>query len=50
MTQAATLAQLASSGALTADSSGNVGIGTTTPSSYGNGLVVYNSGPGVVRA
>jgi hypothetical protein len=31
MTQAATLAQLASSGALSADSSGNVGIGTTTP-------------------
>lgn len=31
MTQAATLAQLASSGALTADTSGNVGIGTTTP-------------------
>lgn len=34
MTQAATLAQLASSGALTADSSGDVGIGTTTPSAY----------------
>ena len=50
MTQAATLAQLASSGALSADTSGNVGIGTTTPSSYGNGLVVYNSGTGVVRA
>ena len=32
MTQAATLAQLASSGALTADSLGNVGIGTDTPS------------------
>jgi hypothetical protein len=32
MTQAATLAGLASSGALSADSSGNVGIGTTTPS------------------
>ena len=31
MTQAATLAQLASSGALSADTSGNVGIGTTTP-------------------
>jgi hypothetical protein len=31
MTQAATLAQLASSGALSADSSGNVGIGTTSP-------------------
>jgi len=31
MTQAATLAQLASSGALTADTSGNVGIGTSTP-------------------
>jgi hypothetical protein len=32
MTQAATLAQLASSGALSADSSGNVGIGTSSPS------------------
>jgi len=32
MTQAATLAQLASSGALSADTSGNEGIGTTTPS------------------
>jgi len=31
MTQAATLAQLASNGALSADTSGNVGIGTTTP-------------------
>jgi hypothetical protein len=31
MTAAATLAQLASSGALSADTSGNVGIGTTTP-------------------
>jgi hypothetical protein len=31
MTQAATLAQLASSGALYADTSGNVGIGTTSP-------------------
>jgi hypothetical protein len=31
MTQAATLAQLASSGALSADTSGNVGIGTTSP-------------------
>ena len=31
MTQAATLAQLASSGALSADTSGNVGIGTATP-------------------
>ena len=31
MTAAATLAQLASSGALTADSSGNVGIGTSSP-------------------
>ena len=32
------------------DSSGNVGIGTTTPSSYGNGLVVYNASTGVVRS
>ena len=32
MTQAATLAQLASSGALSADTSGNVGIGTSSPS------------------
>lgn len=32
MTQAATLAGLASSGALSADSSGNVGIGTSSPS------------------
>jgi hypothetical protein len=31
MTQAATLAQLASSGAITADANGYVGIGTTTP-------------------
>lgn len=31
MTQAVTLAQLASSGAITADTSGNVGIGTSTP-------------------
>lgn len=36
MTQAATLAQLASSGALSADTSGNVGIGTTTPDSLSN--------------
>lgn len=42
MTQAATLAQLASSGALTADTSGNVGIGTTTPS--GAKLHVVSSG------
>jgi hypothetical protein len=33
MTQAATLAQLASSGALSADTSGNVGIGIDTPTS-----------------
>jgi hypothetical protein len=32
------------------DSSGNVGIGTTTPSTYGNGLVVYNASTGVVRS
>jgi hypothetical protein len=31
MTQAATLAQLASSGALSADTSGNVGVGTSAP-------------------
>jgi hypothetical protein len=32
------------------DSSGNVGIGTSTPSTYGTGLVVYNSATGVVRS
>ena len=32
------------------DASGNVGIGTSTPSTYGNGLVVYNAATGVVRA
>jgi len=42
MTQAATLAQLASSGALSADTSGNVGIGTTTPSTYGKLAVSGN--------
>jgi len=35
MTQAVTLAQLASSGALSADTNGNVGIGTSSPSTYG---------------
>jgi hypothetical protein len=39
MTQAATLAALASSGALSADSSGNVGIGVTNP---GNKLSLPN--------
>lgn len=41
MTQAATLAQLASSGALSADTSGNVGIGTTSPTAK---LDLYNGG------
>ena len=35
--------------ALYIDASGNVGIGTTSPSTYGQ-FVVYNSGTGVVRA
>jgi hypothetical protein len=55
MTQAATLAQLASSGALSADSSGNVGINDTTPSTYatsGKVLAISgtanNSGPSIV--
>ena len=63
MTQAATLAQLASSGALSADTSGNVGIGTTSPVTGNSKLTVtsgitaqdgttpvlqlYNSGAGV---
>ena len=29
---------------------GNVGIGTDSPSTYGNGLVVYNAATGVVRS
>lgn len=32
------------------DASGNVGIGTSSPSSYGNGLVVFNAATGVIRA
>jgi hypothetical protein len=38
MTQAATLAGLASSGALSADTNGNVGIGTTSPTSKLTGI------------
>ena len=41
--------QTANTAALTIDSSQNVGIGTTSPSTYGQ-FVVYNSGTGVVRA
>jgi hypothetical protein len=43
MTQAATLAQLASSGALSADTSGNVGIGASNSGAYGK-LGVLGSG------
>ena len=43
MTQAATLAQLASSGALSADTSGNVGVGGNNPGAYGK-LGVLGSG------
>lgn len=38
------------SGQIYKDASGNVGIGTSSPSSYGNGLVVYNAATGVVRS
>lgn len=47
MTQASTLAQLASSGALSADTSGNVGVGTTTPSTYGKLAVTTPGGAGL---
>ncbi len=43
MTQAATLAQLASSGALTADTFGNVGVGGNNAGSYGNLAVLGSS-------
>ena len=50
MTQAATLAQLASSGALSADTSCNVGIGTASPSALLNssGTVTSNVATGQV--
>ena len=50
MTQAATLAGLASSGALSADSSGNVGIGTSSPAfALGSGLEVERAGIATLR-
>ena len=49
MTQAATLAQLASSGALSADTSGNVGIGTTTPNTKLSIVGTHASGQGILK-
>jgi len=49
MTQAATLAGLASSGALSTDSSGNVGIGTSSPFSGSNQTSVSVNGTNAGR-